>query len=86
MNKGTADRLERIVASLTDHIEVLRAHGLFEAQQLLCIAKLELQMRIHGISDEELHALCDVLEEQEYPSLTAEVIKFRPAQHKDSRR
>ena len=83
MNKETAERLERIVASLTEHIDVLRACGLSEAPQLLSIAKLDLQMRIHGISDDELNALCDVLEMQESPKLTADVIQFRPAAHED---
>jgi len=85
MNKETANRLEGIVASLTEHIDVLRACGLSEARQLLSIAKLDLQMRIHGISDEELHALCDVLEMQECPKLSAEVIKFTPSHHKDNK-
>jgi hypothetical protein len=78
MNSETADRLRGIVASLNEHIDVLRACGLSDARQLLSIAKLDLQMRIHGISDEELRAFCEALEMQDRPNLTAEILAFRP--------
>lgn len=79
MDKDTADRLEEIIASLSQHIEVLRACGLSEARRLLCIAKLDLQMRIHEISDAELRALCDALERKDRPTDPGEVINFGPA-------
>jgi len=56
------ERLNGIVAALNDYIEVVRAYDLDETAGLLRMAKLDLQMRIHDISDEELQALCEALE------------------------
>jgi hypothetical protein len=78
MNRHTAAQLQGIVASLGEHIDVLRACGLPEARQLLSIAKLDLQMRIYGISDEELRAFCKALERQYCTRETGEVLKFTP--------
>jgi hypothetical protein len=91
MNRRTTARLQGIVASLSEHIEVLRACGLREARQLLTIAKLDLQMRIYGISDEELRAFCAALEarncarncegvtgRQHGPRATGKLLKFVP--------
>jgi hypothetical protein len=41
---------------------------------MLAIAKLDLQMRLHGISDEELNALCEALESANQRSQTGKVI------------
>jgi hypothetical protein len=78
MNRHTAAQLQGIVASLGEHIDVLRACGLPEARQLLSIAKLDLQMRIYGISDEELHAFCAALERQHRARVIGKVLKFAP--------
>jgi hypothetical protein len=56
------ERLNGIVAALNDYIDVVRAYDLDETVALLRMAKLDLQMRIHDISDEELQALCEALE------------------------
>jgi hypothetical protein len=77
MKKCTEDRLEEIVTSLSQHIDTLHACGLHETRRLLSIAKLDLQMRIHGISDAELRALCATLEAKCGRRATAEVIEFR---------
>ena len=46
MNRNTAAQLQGIVASLGEHIDVLRACDLPEARTTPLIAKLDLQMRI----------------------------------------
>ncbi len=79
MNRDTAVRLQGIVASLGEHMDVLRACGLPEARHLLSIAKLELQMRLYGISDDELRAFCAAIERQHRrPSVTGKVLKYTP--------
>jgi len=78
MNRDTAVRLQGIVASLGEHIDVLRACDLPEARQLLSIAKLELQMRIYGISDDELQAFCAALKRRDRARVTAKILKFTP--------
>ena len=82
MDSDTADRLAGIVASLNEHIEALDSCGLREARQLLSVVRLDLQMRIHGISDAELRALCEVLERQKYRQPPSNVIAFAPRQRK----
>jgi len=62
MPMDRTERLNGIVAALNDYIEVVRAYDLDETAGLLRMAKLDLQMRIHDISDEELQALCEALE------------------------
>ena len=62
MNADTAKRLEEIVAVLDEHIAVLRDLGFSDSAMILRIAKLDLQTKIHGISEGELRALSDALE------------------------
>src|SRR5260370_7623263 len=62
MPMDRTERLNGIVATLNDYIDVVRAYDLDETAALLRMAKLDLQMRIHDISDEELQALCEALE------------------------
>src|SRR5262245_65342301 len=57
MTKDMAERLQAILATIDDHIDVLRRFGLDGTAHMLAIAKLDLQMRLHGISDDELNAL-----------------------------
>jgi hypothetical protein len=78
MNRDTTAQLQGIVASLGEHIDVLRACGLPEARQLLSIAKLDLQMRIYGISDEELRAFCAALERRQCARVNDKILKFTP--------
>lgn|GEM_PF-2690005 len=68
MPMDRTERLNAIVAALNDYIEVVRAYELDETAALLRMAKLDLQMRIHDISDEELQALCEALERGQAPS------------------
>jgi len=62
MQSNRAELLSGIVAALSEYINVVRSCHLPETAVLLDMAKLDLQMKIHSISDLELQALCDALE------------------------
>lgn len=74
MTKDMAERLQAILATIENHIEVLRKFGLDGTAHMLAIAKLDLQMRLHGISDEELNALCEALDAANHRSRNGKVI------------
>jgi hypothetical protein len=61
MPMDRTERLNGIVAALNDFIDVVRAYDLEDTAALLRMAKLDLQMHIHDISDEELQALCEAV-------------------------
>ena len=54
-------RLKEIAGTLERDIDDIEALGLDFTAELLRIAKLDLLMRIHGISEEELQAFGDAL-------------------------
>jgi hypothetical protein len=54
--------LEQAIATLNRLIELAKAHGLGNAALFLDMAKLQLQLDLHGITDGEFAALCDALE------------------------
>jgi hypothetical protein len=56
------EQLDGIVSALGKYISLVRAYHMEETAVLLNMARLDLQMKIHSISDSELQALCDVLE------------------------
>lgn len=62
MRPSRTERLNRIVAALSEYIGVVRGYDMQETAVLLDMAKLDLQTRIHAISDREFRALCDALE------------------------
>jgi hypothetical protein len=57
-------RLEELIVTLEDHLALVRSYGLMHSALFLAAAKLDLQMHIHGISDEELRELCEALDRQ----------------------
>jgi hypothetical protein len=61
-------RLHDVVTALDGHIGTVRAEGLDHTATLLSMAKLDLQMQIHGISDAELRALSDAVAAAPMPS------------------
>jgi hypothetical protein len=63
MPADRTERLNAIVKALNDCIDVVRAYELEDTAALLRMAKLDLQMQIHDISEEELQALCEAVEE-----------------------
>ena len=71
METNRIERLSSIVSALSTYIEVASAYELEETAELLRIAKLDLQMRIHVITNQELQALCDVLEVGRMPPALA---------------
>lgn len=58
------ERLDNLVEFLSAQIPLLRASGLNESARLLEMAKLEIQMHIHSISDQELRELCALADER----------------------
>jgi hypothetical protein len=62
MEASTTTRLNDIVAALDAHVRHVRRLGLKQSALLLEMAKLDLQMRIHGITDVELDELCKAVE------------------------
>jgi hypothetical protein len=62
MEASTTTRLSDIVAALDAHVRHVRRLGLKQTALLLDMAKLDLQMRIHDITDVELNELCKAVE------------------------
>ena len=76
-------QLGEIVTSLNEYIDVMRSCDLHDTAYLLSVCKLDLQMRIHEISDDELRAFCDALEEAISSQATGVVIDLQPrARHR----
>ena len=65
MEASMATRLSDIVTALDVHVRYVRRMGLKHSALLLEMAKLDLQMRIHKITDAELDELCKVIERQD---------------------
>ena len=61
MEANRDERLEQAVATLNGLIELMRANGLGDSALFLEMAKLQVQLDFHGITDEEFFALCDAL-------------------------
>ncbi len=61
MTKDEAARLQAIVDATDQHIAELRSSGLQETAKIFAVAKLDLQTKLHGISDEELDVFCEML-------------------------
>jgi hypothetical protein len=64
MQPSRTEQLNGIVSALDEYISLVRAYQMEETAVLLDMAKLDLQMKIHSISDWEFHALCDALEDR----------------------
>jgi hypothetical protein len=65
MTKDTAARLQTIIDAIDQYITELRLLELNDSAKILAVAKLDLQTKLHGISDAELQAFCQVLESQD---------------------
>ena len=75
------EAIERFMLQLDAQITAANKLNIPEMKLLLSMARLELQMRHHGISDHELRALCSMLE-LTLPS--HESGKVKAAKHKNS--
>jgi hypothetical protein len=54
--------LSGIIADLDHYIGLVEEEGLGTAGLCLRIARMELQMKIHGVTNEEFDALCEFLQ------------------------
>lgn len=61
MEANMDERRERAVATLNELIELVGAHG--ESVLFLEMAKLQVQLDLNGITDDEFIALCDALQD-----------------------
>jgi len=64
MTKDTAARLQAIIDAMDQYITELRSFELHDSAKILAVARLDLQTKLHSISDAELQAFCQVLEAQ----------------------
>lgn len=55
------ERLRSIIANLEETRAELAESGNPDAAQILAVAILQLRMRLHGVADSELKALCHVV-------------------------
>lgn len=62
MQPSRTERLNGIVAALSEYISEVRSYDMPQTAVLLDMAKLDLQTRIHAISDSEFRALCEAIE------------------------
>ena len=65
MPMDRTERLSGIVEAFSEYIDVVQAYDLADTAALLRMVKLDLQTHIHDISDEELKALCEAVEEHQ---------------------
>jgi ribosomal protein S13 len=63
MKEDIERHLTELLETLEHYIDVTSGFGLDLAAWLLRMAKLDLLMRLHGISDEELQALREALDD-----------------------
>jgi hypothetical protein len=79
MTKAVDHSLDAMVRSLREHFDRAKKMGLTLTAQLLNMAMIELKTEIHGISPDDIEALCRQLEERDSPRVmpdTAQVIPF----------
>jgi hypothetical protein len=69
-----ATQLQAIVAATNQHIRTLHALGLGSTAKIYAIAKLDLLMQMHGISEQEFKAFRDALESGAGVATEAELI------------
>jgi hypothetical protein len=67
MHDSKGHQLEALIGALEDHVALVGSHGLMHSALFLAAAKLDLQMHLYGISDEELKALCEALDRRPAP-------------------
>ena len=64
MDYPTDAQLKSMALSLQEHISLANELELNFTAQLLAMAVMEITTMIHGISQQELHALCERIEEK----------------------
>jgi hypothetical protein len=76
MTEDMSEKLQAIIRAVENHISELRTLGFEDIAGIFTIAKLDLQTKLHGISDEELTAFCGALEAAAGLATEAEVIEL----------
>lgn len=59
---GKYGNLAGIVADLDHYIDIVEKEGLGVAGLCMRMAKMELQIKIHGVSNDEFDALCEFMQ------------------------
>ena len=62
MGTNTDERLEKAIGIMNELIALVRGAGLTQSELFLDMAKLQLQLELNGISDDEFTAFCDASE------------------------
>jgi hypothetical protein len=83
METNKDERLERAVAIITELIELVGGRGLAQSELFLSMAKLQLQLDLNGITDEEFGAFCDAIDDGTLPA-TAERARAGQRPRRDS--
>jgi hypothetical protein len=65
MGQSTDERLRRAIAAIDELIALVRETGLSQSGLFLDMAKLQLQLDLNGITDEEFGAFCDAIENRQ---------------------
>ena len=79
MKKVVDNPIDSMIRSLREHLDLAKQMGLTLTAQLLNMALIELKTELHGISPDDIEALCRQMEEQasdRATSQTAQVIPF----------
>ena len=79
--KSTIDRkLDLMARSLQEHIDIARELKLDFVAQLLTMTAMEIKLKLHGISEQEIDTICARAERklQPEPRKSAMVINFPP--------
>jgi hypothetical protein len=86
METSRDERLERAIASIEELIALVREAGLSQSELFLDMAKLQLQLDLNGITDEEFGAFCDALESHQFaPACERAAAHARPRRNSDLR-
>jgi hypothetical protein len=72
MKTNRDEQLEQAIARLDDLIALTRDAGLGQSELFLEMAKLQLQLDLNGITDEEFSAFCDALESHKFAPATCD--------------
>jgi hypothetical protein len=67
MESDMRERLSALLTSLDQYIELTTACEFTDTARLLSMAKLDLQMRLYGIGEDELRSFSQVLDEKMRP-------------------
>jgi hypothetical protein len=86
MKKVVDHSLDAMVRSLREHLDRAKQMGLTLTAQLINMALIELKTELHGISPEDIKALCEQMEEQIAPRVMAETAQVIPFPGRTRRR